>query len=67
MKTSINRFFNVLLFMAFIPVFAMSQGKIKVSGIVTSEEDSEPIIGVTVQVVGSKGNGVITARCCICR
>lgn len=53
--------------MAFIPVFAMSQGKIKVSGIVTSEEDSEPIIGVTVQVVGSKGNGVITARCCICR
>ena len=35
-------------------------------GIVTSEEDSEPLIGVTVQVVGSKGNGVITARCCIC-
>lgn len=60
MKTSINRFFYVLLFMAFIPVFAMSQGKIKVSGIVTSKEDSEPLIGVTVQVVGSKGNGVIT-------
>ncbi|MCS3024537.1 carboxypeptidase-like regulatory domain-containing protein [Bacteroides xylanisolvens] len=30
----------------------MAQGKLKVQGIVTDEENGEPLIGVTVKIVG---------------
>lgn len=59
MGTYLNRFFCLAFFLV-MASYAMPQGKMKVTGVVTSAEDNEPLIGVTVQVVGTSGNGVIT-------
>lgn len=43
-----------------ISINVMAQGKLKVQGIVTDEENGEPLIGVTVKIVGDNKTGVIT-------
>ena len=43
-----------------ISIDVMAQGKLKVQGIVTDEENGEPLIGVTVKIVGDNKTGVIT-------
>ncbi len=49
----------IICFIGFFPYSAMGQNKISVSGSVT-DKTGEPLIGVSVAVVGNERNGVVT-------
>lgn len=50
----------MFFFLMAISLNVMAQGKLKVQGVVTDEENGEPLIGVTVKIVGDNKTGVIT-------
>ena len=60
MKTLLKHLFCMSFLLVTISINVMAQGKLKVQGIVTDEENGEPLIGVTVKIVGDNKTGVIT-------
>ena len=50
----------MFFFLMAISLNVMAQGKLKVQGVVTDAENGEPLIGVTVKIVGDNKTGVIT-------
>lgn len=60
MKTVLKHLFCMSFLLMAISPNIMAQGKLKVQGIVTDEENGGPLIGVTVKIVGDNRMGVIT-------